>query len=312
MKHMDRLTALRSFVCISETRSFSEAARRLVLSKSLVSRQISGLEAELGVLLISRTTRRLSLTEAGQAYAERCQRVLADLEEADQAISNLQVRPSGRLKITAPMSFGTLHLAPALARFIKRYPDIELDMSLSDRVVDVIEEGFDLAVRIGRLAESSLIARKLCPMRRIVCASSDYIKQHGKPAKPQDLSGHSCLSHSDLSAQEWRLMDEAGRPVAISTKGPVRVNNGEAMRHLALAGVGIVFLPTFFIGPDLKAKRLISLLEIHTPQDAALYAVYPHSRHLSPKVRAFVDFMAQTFTSPPYWDEGLDFGAGPG
>ncbi|MBF0270427.1 MAG: LysR family transcriptional regulator [Alphaproteobacteria bacterium] len=309
---MDRLTALRSFLAVCDTRSFSEAARRLGLSKSLVSRQISGLEGELGVRLISRTTRRLSLTEAGQAYAERCQRVLADLKEADQAVSNLQIKPTGRLRITAPMSFGTLHLAPALPRFVETYLEIELDLSLSDRIVDVIEEGFDLAVRIGRLAESSLIARKLCPMRRIVCASPDYIRSHGAPSRPEDLARHSCLSHSELAMQEWRFVDEKGHPVQMAVRGPVRVNNGEAMRHLALAGLGIVYLPTFFIGPDLKAKRLIPLLEAHTPQDTALYAVYPHSRHLSPKVRAFVDFMAQTFTSPPYWDEGLDFGAGPG
>lgn len=310
IERMDRLTSLKSFLQVAEARSFSAAAKRLGISKSLISRHVSGLEAELGVLLLSRTTRRLSLTEAGQAYAERCQRVLADLEEADQAVSNLQAVPRGRLKITAPMSFGSLHLAPLLPRFIEKYPEIELDIVLSDRLVDLIEEGFDLAVRIGRLSESSLIAKKLCPMLRAACASPDYIKKHGAPMVPADLVNHRCLSHSELAAQEWRFAAPDGGPLAVSVKGPVRLNNGEAMRHLALAGAGIVYLPTFFIGPDLRQGRLIPILKSFIVQDSALYAVYPHARHLSPKVRAFVDFLAESFPLPPSWDEGLDFGAG--
>jgi DNA-binding transcriptional LysR family regulator len=309
---MDRLTTLRSFLSVAELHSFSEAAKRLGLSKSLVSRHVSGLEAELGVLLLSRTTRRLSLTEAGQAYAERCGRILADLMEADQAVGNLQTVPQGRLKITAPMSLGTLHLAPALPRFTETFPGIQLDLSLSDRLVDLIEDGFDLALRAGRLVESSLIAKKLCPMRKLACASPDYLKTYGEPQVPADLTQHRCLSHSELAVQEWRFVDAQKRPTNIAVQGPVRTNNGEAMRHLALAGVGIVYLPTFFLGPDIRAKRLIPVLESFTPQDSALYAVYPHARHLSPKVRAFLDFLAQTFPSSPKWDEGLDFKSGPG
>ncbi len=308
---MDRLSSLRSFLSVAENRSFSQAARALGLSKSLISRQISGLEGELGVRLVSRTTRRLSLTEAGQAYAERCQRILADLEEADRAVGNLQAAPRGRLKITAPMSFGTLHLAPALPRFLERFPEVGLDLSLSDRIVDLIEEGFDLAIRIGRLNESSLIAKRLCAMPRVVCASPDYLKRHGVPQLPSDLARHCCFTHSEL-AQEWRLQNALGRLESVEVKGSVRANNGEALRDLALSGLGIVYLPSFFIGPDLRAKRLIPLLEAYTPQDSALYAVYPHSRHLSPKVRAFLDFLAQSFPPSPHWDEGLDFKAGPG
>lgn len=303
---MDRLTLLKSFITVADLASFSQAAQRLGLSKSLVSRHVSGLEAELGVLLLTRTTRRLSLTEAGRAYAERCQRILADLEEADQAIGNLQAAPRGRLKVTAPMSFGTLHLAPVLPAFTERYPDIELDLALSDRIVDLIEEGFDLALRAGRMGDSSLIAKKLCPIRRVACASPAYLEKHGIPARPADLSAHHCLSHSELAVSEWRFVDAQKQPTNIAVRGPVRTNNGEAMRHLALAGVGIVYLPTFFIGPDIRAGRLIPLLESFIPQDSALYAVYPHARHLSPKVRVFVDFLAQSFPSPPYWDEGLE------
>ena len=309
---MDRLSTLQSFITVAELGSFSDAARRLGLSKSLVSRHVSGLEGELGVLLLSRTTRRLSLTEAGRAYAERCQRILADLKEADQAVGNLQTVPQGRLKVTAPMSFGTLHLAPALPGFIEKYPGIQLDLSLSDRLVDLVEEGFDLAVRVGRLTESSLIAKKICPMHRLVCASPGYLKAHGAPQVPTDLSLHKCLSHSELAAQEWRFVDAQNRPLNIAVQGPVRTNNGEAMCHLALAGVGIVYLPTFFVGPDIRAKRLIPVLERFISQDSALYAVYPHARHLSPKVRAFLDFLAKTFPSSPKWDEGLDFRSGKG
>ncbi|MBF0169154.1 MAG: LysR family transcriptional regulator [Alphaproteobacteria bacterium] len=303
---MDRLACLRSFLRIAETRSFSEAARHLRLSKSLISRQISALEAELGVVLISRTTRRLSLTEAGLSYAERCSRVLADLDDADLAVSRLQVVPRGRLKVTAPMSFGTLHLSPALSSFIERYPEIEIDLALNDRYVDLIEEGFDLALRIGRLEDSSLIAKRLCPIRRVVCASPSYLESHGIPQIPADLLAHHCLSHSELGPSQWRFCGLKGTTVTIDVKGPVRVNNGEAMRHLALAGVGLVYLPSFFVGPDIRKGRLTPVLEAHSPQDAALFALYPHTRHLSPKVRAFVDFLAETFTAPPYWDEGLD------
>lgn len=302
---MDRLTLLKSFITVAELASFSQAARRLGLSKSLVSRHVSGLEAELGVLLLTRTTRRLALTEAGRAYAERCQRILADLEEADQAIGNLQAAPRGRLKVTAPMSFGALHLAPVLPAFTERYPDIQLDLALSDRMVDLIEEGFDLALRAGRMGDSSLIAKRLCPIRRLACASPAYLERYGVPATPADLSDHLCLSHSELAVSEWRFLDAQQRPLTPEVRGPVRINNGEAMRQLALAGVGIVYLPTFFIGPDIRAGRLIPLLKAFTPQDSALYAVYPHARHLSPKVRVFVDFLAQSFPSPPYWDEGL-------
>lgn len=309
---MDRLTLLKSFITVAELASFSQAARRLGLSKSLISRHVSGLEAELGVLLLTRTTRRLALTEAGRAYAERCQRILADLEEADEAIGNLQAVPRGRLKVTAPMSFGALHLAPVLPAFTERYPDIQLDLSLSDRMVDLIEDGFDLALRAGRMGDSSLIAKRLCPIRRVACASPAYLEKRGTPATPADLSLHLCLSHSELAVSEWRFIDAQQRPLIAEVKGPVRLNNGEAMRHLALAGVGIVYLPTFFIGPDIRAGRLIPLLEAFIPQDSALYAVYPHARHLSPKVRVFVDFLAQSFPSPPYWDEGLDFKPGPG
>ena len=167
-------------------------------------------------------------------------------------------------------------------------------------------------MRVGRLTESSLIAKKICPMHRLVCASPGYLKAHGAPQVPTDLSLHKCLSHSELAAQEWRFVDAQNRPLNIAVQGPVRTNNGEAMCHLALAGVGIVYLPTFFVGPDIRAKRLIPVLERFISQDSALYAVYPHARHLSPKVRAFLDFLAKTFPSSPKWDEGLDFRSGKG
>lgn len=300
---MDRLASMEAFVRVAECKSFSEAARRLRSSKSLISRQVAALEAELGVRLFHRTTRSLSLTEEGRSYHAQVTRILNDIEEANQSVSRAQAAPRGRLKLSAPMSFGILHLAPALPDFLARYPEVALDLNLNDRYVDVVDEGFDLAIRIGRLADSSLVARKLATLRMILCASQDYLLTHGTPGIPEDLRRHQCLCYSTNSlAPEWRFAAPDGSPLAVQIDGRLHANNGDALRIAALRGQGIVYLPSFIVGGDLQAGTLVSLLPDYIPADSGIYAVYPHSRHLSAKVRAFIDFLAERFGPLPHWD----------
>jgi len=300
---MDRLAAIEAFVRVAECGSFSKAAERLHASKSVVSRQVGALEAELGARLLHRTTRALTLTEAGRSYFERAGRILADLAEADASVGQLQASPRGRLRVSAPMSFGALHLSPAMPDFLLRYPDVELDLIMNDRYVDLVDEGFDMAVRIGKLEDSSLVARKLAPMRRTVCAAPAYLEKSGTPASPDDLTAHECLCYSNVGlSQEWRFVHPDGRPWPVEVRGRLHANNGDALHAAALAGFGLAVLPSFLAGRDFQSGALVSVLEDFMPQDAALYAVYPHARHLSPKVRAFVDYLAERFGPVPYWD----------
>ncbi|HEX9448311.1 MAG TPA: LysR family transcriptional regulator [Dongiaceae bacterium] len=300
---MDRLGTMEAFVAVVDARSFSAAALKLRSSKSLVSRQIAALESALGARLFHRTTRSLALTEEGRRYHEQVVRILADIADANQSLSNMQSTPRGLLRVNAPMSFGYLHLAPAVPDFLMQYPEIELDLTMNDRYVDLVEEGVDLALRLGRLADSSLIARKLAPARRVVCASPAYLRDHGVPETPDDLPQHQCLCYSNISASdEWRFVRQNGTPWPVEVKGRLHANNGDALREAALKGLGLVFLPTFIVGRDLQASTLVSVLTEHVAQDTGLYAVYPHARHLSPKVRAFVDFLATRFGTQPYWD----------
>lgn len=300
---MDRLAALEAFVKVAETQSFSEAARRLRGSKSAVSRHIAALETDLGVRLFHRTTRSLTLTEAGRGYFERAGRVLADLEDANRSVSQLQAAPRGRLRVNAPMSFGFLHLAPALTDFLARYPEVEVDVTLNDRFVDLVDEGFDVAVRIGSLVDSSSIARKLAIVRRVVCASPAYLEARGVPQTPDDLKGHDCLCNTNISqTREWRFVTAEGKPWPVAVGGRLTANNGDTLKVAALSGFGFVHLPTFIVGEALKAGTLVSVLDAFIDQDMTLNAVYPHARYLTPKVRAFVDFLSQRFGPEPYWD----------
>ena len=217
---MDQLAALRAFVAVAEAQSFSSAARALRIAKSAVSRQVSDLESDLGARLLHRTTRSLSLTEAGRAYFERATRILADLDDANRAVGELQAAPRGRLRISAPMSFGFLHLMPALSDFMARYPDVVVDLAMNDRFVDLVDEGFDVAIRIATLPDSSLIARQLAPARRVICASPNYLSTHGAPRSPNDLKTHACLCNSNLpSAREWRFVSPDGGPWPVTVNG---------------------------------------------------------------------------------------------
>ena len=300
---MDQFAALRSFVAVAESQSFTEAARRLRLAKSAVSRQVGDLESELGARLLHRTTRSLSLTHAGQAYLVRAARILADLEEANRTVGELRTAPRGKLRVGAPMSFGFLHLMPALSDFLSRYPDVVVDLAMNDRFVDLVDEGLDVAVRITTQTGSSLIFRTLAPARRVICASPAYLSLHGAPRTPDDLKSHACLFYSNLaSARDWRFVTADGAPFHVTVHGPLSANNGDALRIAALRGHGLAYLPTFIVGPDLQTGKLLTVLDDFVAQDLSINAVYPHSRHLSPTVQALVDFLADRFSPEPYWD----------
>lgn len=302
---MDRLDDMLAFIKVVDTRSFTAAADRLNLSKSVVSRRIGELENRLGARLLNRTTRKLSLTEVGQAYYERCTRILADLEEAEQAVADLHAAPRGRLRVNAPVSFGVMHLAAAVAEFVERYPAVEIDMDLNDRYVDLVDEGYDLAIRIGRLRDSSLIARRLAPARMALCASPAYLIKHGTPQSPDDLANHQCLIYTNLATPDVWQLQVNGETRAVRVSGPLRGNNGELLRDAAVAGMGIVMSPTFLCGNALSSGTLLSFMADSLPSDAGVNAVYPQNRHLSPKVRVFVDFLVQRFGPRPYWDCAL-------
>ncbi|MBT3360198.1 MAG: LysR family transcriptional regulator [Rhodospirillales bacterium] len=300
---MDDLSALTIFARIAERQSFSAAARDLGLSKSAVSKKLAALESRLGARLLNRTTRRLSLTEAGAEFFERAQRILAELDEAEQAVTRLQVEPRGNLRVNAPMSFGILHMAPALADFMADHDELTVTLDLNDRLVDLVEEGYDVAVRIARMTDSSLIARKLAPARLGVCASPDYWRKHGVPAHPRDLAGHNCLFYTYLAAQDqWAFRGPDG-PFNVRVRGNLRANSGEALRAAAVAGLGIYFGPTFIVGDELRAGRLTTVLDEFVDPDLSIYAVYPHRQLVPAKVRVFVDFLAERFGAEPYWDK---------
>jgi len=300
------LTAQATFAQVVEAASFSAAARALGLSKSAVSKQVSRLEAQLGVQLLHRTTRRLSLTEAGAVFYEGCQRMLAEAEAAEQAVTHLAAAPRGHLRLNAPMSFGILHLSPQLPDLLQRCPELTVDLTLNDRLVDLVEEGYDLAVRIGRLPDSSLIARRLAPSRNLLCAAPAYLEQNGAPARPRDLKRHACLFYSyQAESEAWRLAGPEGTE-RVSLGGRFRVNNGDSLRQVTLAGLGIAQLPTFIVGDDLRAGRLLRVLpDWEAAAEAAVHAVYPATRNLSPKVRVVIDFLAERFAGTPYWERGL-------
>jgi DNA-binding transcriptional LysR family regulator len=301
------LGAMALFARVVETGSFTGAAAQLGLSKSSVSKQVSRLEARLGTRLLNRTTRRLSLTEAGQAFFEGCQRVVAEAAAAEQAVTHLAAAPRGVLRVNAPMSFGVLHVAPAVPELLAACPELALDLTLNDRRVDLIEEGYDMAIRIGALGDSSLIARRLAPSHRMLCAAPAYLARHGRPEAPEDLADHDCLVYSyQTLGREWRLRSPAGeRRVRIA--GRLAVNNGDALLAAALAGQGIVFLPSFIAGEALRGGGLERLLPAwRDAEETGVHAVYPAGRNLAPKVRVFIDFLAARFGDPPYWDAGLD------
>ena len=300
---MDSLTDIVVFVRVVDDGSFTRAAERLKLSRSVVSKYVTRLEGRLGARLLNRTTRRLSLTEAGRIFYERSRRGLQDIEEAEAEVSRLQEKPRGVLRINSPMSFGILHIAPALPEFLAQHPEVSVEMNLDDRVVDVIEEGFDVSIRIAEMPDSSLIARRLAPCRHVIVAAPAYLEKHGTPRTPEDLRDHNIISYSyQASAHDWHFISPDNKQVSVPVSGSMQANNSLALREVLLCGVGITRTPTFVVGKDVQDGHLLSILGNYRTLEVSIYLVYPQRRHLSPKVRAFVDFMADRISEPPYWD----------
>jgi len=302
---MQSLTDIAIFVKVVELSSFTAAADALEMSQPVVSKSVTRLEEKLGARLLNRTTRRLSLTEAGSELYRRSVRALEEIENAELEVARFQTEPRGTLRVSAPMSFSILHLGSAIQPFLDRNPGVTLELTLDDRQVDLVEEGFDVAIRIGRLQESSLVARKITPCRQVLCAAPSYLAKRGTPMQPEDLLEHNCIVYSFLAnAREWRLIDAAGELHVVPINGSIHSNNGLVNRAAAVAGAGIVQLPTFYIGDQLRSGELKPILCQFRPPDIAVYAVYPERRNLTPKVRAFVDFLAATFGPEPPWEKG--------
>lgn len=298
MRNNDRLAtapAMLVFAEVVDAGSLSAAAQRLGVSKASVSRSVALLERSLGAQLLRRTTRRMSLTDVGEVFLARCQRLVEEVEEAEQSVGELQSEPRGTIRLAAPMSFGHREVAPRLPAFLARHPKLRIHLDLTDRFVDLVREKFDLAIRVSeRLVESSLVQRRLCPLTLAVCAAPSYLHRRGTPREPEELRDHECLSYGPTTTT-WSF--SRGRRIEVS--GVMTIDNGDALRQVALAGHGIVYLPTFLVADDLRTGRLVSILAQDLDAVGGAFAVYPESRHLSPKVRALIDALVASFEAEP-------------
>jgi len=302
-KMADALSEMAVFARVVATGSLSAAARELSLSPAMVSRRLAALESRLGVRLVNRTTRSLHLTDEGATYYDTCARVLAEIEEANAAASAGRQAPKGTLRVALPAAFGNQYVAPLIPQFAARYPAVQLLLRLSDRSVNLVEEGFDLAIRIATLPDSSLAARKLAPNRRVVCASPSYLAHYGVPRTPADLAQHNCLLASDFSST-WEYKDPDGKPGTVRVAGRYVCDNWEVLREWAVEGLGVALKSTWDVRRHLESGALVSLLPGYTfHTDVAIYAVYPHRRHLPAKTRAFIEFLAESFGPEPFWDK---------
>lgn len=293
---MDRALEMSVFCTVVEKGSFIAAVDPLSISKAAVSRHINALEERLGVRLLHRTTRKLSLTEEGRQFYHQAREVLGMMAEAENSIKSGALEPNGVLRLNAPVSFGIQHLAPLWAGFVKAYPRIELDISLNDRVVDLVEEGFDMAVRIARLQNSSLIGRRIANTRMCLCASPSYLKKHNPITTPKDLLDHSIIAYSNLSTgNEWSFAGPDGREINIQTRPIIRCNNGDTCRAIALDGGGIILQPSFMVYADLASGGLVQVLPEYRSVELGIYAVYPSRKHLAPKVRVMINYLIDHF-----------------
>lgn len=301
---LDRLTGMQVFARVAALGSLSAAARALGMSQTMATKHVAAIEERLGVRLLLRTTRKLTLTEAGRRFLESTERILAEVEEAEATAAAERVEARGTLRVNAPLSFGVREIAPQMAEFARQHPAVVVDLGLSDRFVDLVEEGWDLAIRIGRMQDSSMIARRLAPCRMVVCASPGYLDIHGRPATVTELAAHNCLSYTLSRTQaggRWLFGPEG--QVGVPVTGNLRANNGDALVAAALAGQGLIYEPTFLVSDALKDGRLVAIELGETLIELpGIYAVHPASRLPPAKVRAFVEFLAQRFGGIPPWD----------
>lgn len=305
---LDRITGMQIFVRVAALGSLSAAARSLGISQTMATKHVGAIEERLGVKLLHRTTRRMTLTEAGRGYLESVERILAEVEEAEAAASAERIDVRGVLRVNAPVSFGVREIAPLMAEFSRLHPAVTVDLGLNDRFVDLIEEGWDVAIRIGRLRDSTMVARRIAPCRLVVCGSPAYLAERGTPETVAELAHHDCLGYTlskGVGPDQWAFGADGRAKVSI--KGSLCVNNGDALAAAAVAGQGLVYQPTFIVGDDLRSGRLIALTLDYPPlQLPGIFAAYPANRHPPAKVRAFVDFLVRRLGSDPPWDRGLE------
>lgn len=304
---MDYIDEVRAFVEVCRLGTMSAAARELNVSVGSLSKRVAHLEERLGARLFHRTTRRLTLTDSGRAYHERCGRILADIEEAQAAVTGLHDHPRGELRLSASVSFGRKHVAPVVAQFLDRYPEVSVHVQLTDQIVNLVDEGLDLAIRIGRIRDEHLVAKRLAPNRRVVCATPAYLERHGTPEHPEDLAQHNCLrlSFPGSSLTQWPFTFPDG-PKSIRVSGRFTSNNGEALLQALMAGVGLSLQSTWNVGPALLRGDLIPVLDEYLAPDWSVFAVYPPVRDSSAKVRVFIDLLTEAIGPEPYWDRGLN------
>ena len=300
---MDRIDAMRTFVAVVNEGSFSKAATTTQLSPQLVSKYIAKLEEQLHTRLLNRTTRKVSVTEAGSQYFIHAQQILLNIDEMEAQLGGLQQLPKGILRISAPVSFALKHMAKLVTDFQARYPSVTVDLQLSDRKVDIVEEGFDVALRIGQLESSSLIAKKIAPIRVVLCASPDYLNIHGTPKRLEDLEAHRYLHYSYMNIDTKGQVFKYLKAKQLKESSVFRSNNGDVLVEAAIEGAGLVLQPTFIASKALNAGKLVIVLPEHEPTPIGLYAIYAHRKLLPHKIRCFIDFMADYYGTPPYWDE---------
>ena len=301
---MDRLTEMEAFATVVDQGGFTDAARKMGISKSAVSKHVSSLEARLGARLLNRTTRRVSPTEIGLAYYDRARRVLNDAGEADALVTSMQTEPSGLLRISVATDFGVNHLSPVLGEFLQEFPDITVNMVLNNRYVELISEGFDLAVRIGELEDSTLRARKLADTTKRMVGSPEYFEKYGRPEKIDDLNDHKLLHYSNMAnGSVWKLTALSGEVRQVRTAGWLSVNDGQSLLNAAISGLGIAYLPSFLYGDALEQGLIQEAIPDLPGETQGIYAVYPPGRFTQPKVRAFIDFLAHSFAEkgPDAW-----------
>ena len=300
---MDRFEEMITFVRVVEAGSLSAAAERMGIAKSAVSRRLADVEGRLGVQLLNRTTRRINLTDSGSLFYQRCQRILADVDETEELVSGEHTKLHGTIRIAAPLSFGIQHLSPVLNDFLKLHPQLSLDLDLNDRTVNLMDEGVDLGIRIGKLEDSSMMARKLAHTRLILCASPDYLQRHGEPQHPDELKHHLGLSYSNITeSQLWQFVDENRRAISVHVPFRMRANNGDVLLKAALDGLGIVATTTFIGYQELEQGLLKQILVNYRMEEIGIYAIYPAQRHLPGRIRLLIDYLAERFGDTPYWE----------